>query len=669
MDHDDHGASAAEGPAGEPAPSSAATAPPPLLVFVNGKSGGRRGERLKTALACAPDLDALDVVDLGAARGPEAALRAHGHVEGLRILVCGGDGTVAWVLQALEDLEEVRETPDARIPRVDVPSLSGAAPTRQPPPPRASKRAVPRGSVLPATPRDFSANLRGIRFQRSLLPTILSKTLLVRRLTTTPPPLKTTPPPPPPQLHPKPPVGILPLGTGNDLARVFGWGARYDDALVASVGAALANAETRQLDRWVVRVTPGTRRRGDDARDASTPNSNGLRTDFDATDDAETTRAVVDRPPTTRVAAVAEEDPEERPDAAATRASSSSSPDESASAASESSSSPSTSSTSVVFHNYLGVGVDASAALTFHRVRDHAPWMFVSAATNKILYGVFGAVDFVSHSCRGLLANHVRVVADGRVVKLPKYAEGVILLNINSYAGGVRMWDSEEKTPRGAFRNAWGAVTSGGWGDTEFARDDEEEEEDSEAFRSSSSEGEATVLGGVRGEVRSKSVRSGRRRRTTRRARGRSITLGPSRQSDGLLDVVVVYGALHLGQLSWGTDRPVRVCQASSVTLTVDETFPVHVDGQPWEQSACVMEVGLKNRVALLASGDAEARMRASGGGASGTKSVAEGLEEWWTEKKKEGELTFGWEHWEDLDFYDDLEGGARAFVCSGGVI
>ena len=257
----------------------------------------------------------------------------------------------------------------------------------------------------------------------------------------------------------------------------------------------------------------------------------------------------------------------------------------------------------------------------------------------------------MSHSCRGLLANHVRVVADGRVVKLPKYAEGVILLNINSYAGGVRMWDSEEKTPRGAFRNAWGAVTSGGWGDTEFAFDEEEEEEDSEAFRSSSSEEdhhhpeeeasfdgafdeeeeeegrreEATVLGGVRGEVRSKSVRSGRRRRTTRRASGRSITLGPSRQSDGLLDVVVVYGALHLGQLSWGTDRPVRVCQASSVTLTVDETFPVHVDGQPWEQSACVMEVGLKNRVALLASGDAEARMRASGAARRGRRASPRG--------------------------------------------
>ena len=177
MDHDDHGASAAEGPAGEPAPSSAATAPPPLLVFVNGKSGGRRGERLKTALACAPDLDALDVVDLGAARGPEAALRAHGHVEGLRILVCGGDGTVAWVLQALEDLEEVRETPGR------------ADPSRQPPPPRLETRGPerfrsprhasrffrePSGDPFPEIPFANNSQKR-------------SKTLLVRRLTTTPP--------------------------------------------------------------------------------------------------------------------------------------------------------------------------------------------------------------------------------------------------------------------------------------------------------------------------------------------------------------------------------------------------------------------------------------------------------------------------------------------------
>lgn len=90
---------------------------PPLLIFVNGKSGGRRGEELKALLAQRPDLNALDVVDIGR-RGPREALERYaGKVPDLRVLVCGGDGTVAWVLQALEDLTEVRREPRPRDPR------------------------------------------------------------------------------------------------------------------------------------------------------------------------------------------------------------------------------------------------------------------------------------------------------------------------------------------------------------------------------------------------------------------------------------------------------------------------------------------------------------------------------------------------------------------------
>lgn len=88
--------------------AAATAAPPPLLVFVNGRSGGRRGERLTEALARRADLSPLEVVDL-TRTGPRAALaRFVGRVPGLRVLVCGGDGTVAWVLQALQDLKEVR---------------------------------------------------------------------------------------------------------------------------------------------------------------------------------------------------------------------------------------------------------------------------------------------------------------------------------------------------------------------------------------------------------------------------------------------------------------------------------------------------------------------------------------------------------------------------------
>ena len=213
----------------------------------------------------------------------------------------------------------------------------------------------------------------------------------------------------------------------------------------------------------------------------------------------------------------------------------------------------------VVFHNYLGVGVDAAAALKFHRVRDRFPWLYVSAATNKLLYGVFGASDAVEHSCRDLLANHVRVIADGREISLPRCAEGVILLNINSYAGGVRMW---EKGRRGRFRSWLGALISGGFGDCEVDASGEDE--------------------------------------GSRAASALPRELGSSEKSDGLVDVVVVYGALHLGQLSWGTDRPVRVCQARNVRLVVDKSFPVHVDGQPWEQEPCTLDVSLRNTATLL---------------------------------------------------------------------
>ena len=65
-------------------------------------------------LANRDDIDAVEIVDL-TAEGPNASLRRHvGVVPDLRVLVCGGDGTVAWVLQAIEELGEVRATERSR---------------------------------------------------------------------------------------------------------------------------------------------------------------------------------------------------------------------------------------------------------------------------------------------------------------------------------------------------------------------------------------------------------------------------------------------------------------------------------------------------------------------------------------------------------------------------
>jgi diacylglycerol kinase (ATP) len=51
-------------------------------------------------------------------------------------------------------------------------------------------------------------------------------------------------------------VGVIPLGTGNDMARFLGWGVGYRGESLAPVIQSLAKSETRLLDRWHIDVQP-----------------------------------------------------------------------------------------------------------------------------------------------------------------------------------------------------------------------------------------------------------------------------------------------------------------------------------------------------------------------------------------------------------------------------
>ena len=51
---------------------------------------------------------------------------------------------------------------------------------------------------------------------------------------------------------PKCQIGVLPLGTGNDLSRVLGWGTSFDDDnAVTQFLQHLERAKAAVLDRWV----------------------------------------------------------------------------------------------------------------------------------------------------------------------------------------------------------------------------------------------------------------------------------------------------------------------------------------------------------------------------------------------------------------------------------
>ena len=71
----------------------------PLLVFVNTKSGGQTGELLLYRLRSL--LHENQVYDLLKDGGPKKGLDFFKDVPGFRVLVCGGDGSISWVLNEM----------------------------------------------------------------------------------------------------------------------------------------------------------------------------------------------------------------------------------------------------------------------------------------------------------------------------------------------------------------------------------------------------------------------------------------------------------------------------------------------------------------------------------------------------------------------------------------
>ena len=51
-------------------------------------------------------------------------------------------------------------------------------------------------------------------------------------------------------------IGVIPLGTGNDMARFLGWGAGYRGKLLEPIIQSIRRAEFRMLDRWAIDVEP-----------------------------------------------------------------------------------------------------------------------------------------------------------------------------------------------------------------------------------------------------------------------------------------------------------------------------------------------------------------------------------------------------------------------------
>jgi Diacylglycerol kinase accessory domain len=82
-------------------------------------------------------------------------------------------------------------------------------------------------------------------------------------------------------------------------------------------------------------------------------------------------------------------------------------------------------------------------------MRNAKPGLFFSRIVNKAVYAATGARNIISRNCKDL-GSSLKLECDGQVAAVPDDTESIIVLNINSYAGGAKLWTAGQDAPSGA---------------------------------------------------------------------------------------------------------------------------------------------------------------------------------------------------------------------------
>ncbi|KAJ4815861.1 Diacylglycerol kinase [Rhynchospora pubera] len=203
--------------------------------------------------------------------------------------------------------------------------------------------------------------------------------------------------------EPVPPISIIPLGTGNDLSRSFGWGSSFPFAWRHAIKRSLYKAVTGSichLDSWKVTVAMPA------GEEMNLPHN--LLELGECTIDQE--------------GDIEGEVPEK------------------------------TFCFEGVFYNYISIGMDAQVAYGFHNLRDEKPYLAHGPIANKLIYagytcsqGWFFTPCISDPSLRGL-TNILRISIkkinsnEWEQIPVPPSVRAIVALNLHNYGSGRHPW-------------------------------------------------------------------------------------------------------------------------------------------------------------------------------------------------------------------------------------
>ncbi|KAM3234384.1 diacylglycerol kinase 7 [Capsicum annuum] len=203
--------------------------------------------------------------------------------------------------------------------------------------------------------------------------------------------------------EPVPPTGVIPLGTGNDLSRSFGWGGSFPfnwKSATKSILDRVATGSISRLDSWNLLLSMPSGEKLETPHSMKPTGDVSLDQGLDI--DGELPKKL--------------------------------------------------SNYQGVYYNYFSIGMDAQVAYGFHHLRNEKPYLAQGPISNKLIYSGYSCMQgwfftpCSSDPCLRGLNNILRLYvkkansSKWEQVSVPSSVRSIVTLNLPSYGGGRNPW-------------------------------------------------------------------------------------------------------------------------------------------------------------------------------------------------------------------------------------